>query len=121
MADMRVEELGMANPFVIASSPATRGAENVLKSAKCLPGAVTMRNFGHGMGGGSFIYPDAEAMYKGKQAFHSHAVGTQISDPMDSLEKYAEEVKKARDEMSRDIKLWVSVGHYSDIVKGGDW
>ena len=23
MADMRVEELGMANPFVIASSPAT--------------------------------------------------------------------------------------------------
>ena len=121
MADMRVEELGMANPFVIASSPATRGAENVLKSAKCLPGAVTMRNFGHGMGGGSFIYPDAEAMYKGEQAFHSHAVGTQISDPMDSLEKYAEEVKKARDEMSRDIKLWVSVGHYSDIVKGGDW
>ena len=48
MADMRVEELGMANPFVIASSPATRGAENVLKSAKCLPDAVTKRNFGHG-------------------------------------------------------------------------
>jgi len=23
--------------------------------------------------------------------------------------------------MDSDIKLWVSVGHYSDIVKGGDW
>lgn len=121
MADMRVEELGMINPFVIASSPATRGAENVIKSASCMPGAVTMRNFGHGMGGGSFIYPNADAMYKGNQAFHSHAVGTQTSDPMDSLEKYAEEVKKARDGMSKDVKLWVSVGHYSDIVKGGDW
>ena len=23
--------------------------------------------------------------------------------------------------MDRDIKLWVSVGHYSDIKAGGDW
>lgn len=23
--------------------------------------------------------------------------------------------------MDSDIKLWVSVGHYSDIVKGGNW
>lgn len=121
MADLRVESMDMINPFVIASSPATRGSENVIKSSKCRPGAITMRNFGHGMGGGSFIYPSADAMYKGQQAFHSHAVGTQMSDPMDSLEKYCEEVKKARAGIDKDIKLWVSVGHYNDIVKGGDW
>ncbi len=121
MADLRVEKFDMINPFVIASSPATRGSSNVIKCCECRPGAITMRNFGHGMGGGSFIYPSADAMYKGQQSFHSHAVGTQMPDSMDSLDKYCEEVKKARDGMDSDIKLWVSVGHYSDIVKGGDW
>ncbi len=121
MADLSVKAFDMINPFVIASSPATRGADNVIKSSACRPGAITMRNFGHGMGGGSFIYPNADAMYKGQQAFHSHAVGTQCSDPTDSLDKYSEEVRKARKNLDSDIKLWVSVGHYSDIVKGGDW
>lgn len=121
MADLYYEKLDMINPFVIASSPATRGADNVLKSAKCRPGAITMRNFGHGMGGGSFISPSADAMYKGQEAFHSHAVGRQLSDPVDSLDKYLEEVKRARKNLDSDIKLWVSVGHYNDIVKGGDW
>ncbi len=111
----------MINPFVIASSPATRGAENVLKSAACRPGAIVLRNFGHGMGGGSFIYPSADAMYKGQSAFHSHAVGTQMKDTMDSLDKYCMEVKKIKSKMDSDIKLWVSIGHYSDIVKGGSW
>ena len=55
MADMHVDCFDMINPFVIASSPATRGAENVIRSSSCHPGAVTMRNFGHGMGGGGFF------------------------------------------------------------------
>ncbi len=121
MADLHVDAFDMINPFVIASSPATRGADNVLRCASCRPGAIVLRNFGHGMGGGSFIYPSADAMYKGEAAFHSHAVGTQLSDPLDSLDKYCEEVRRIKREMDSDIKLWVSIGHYSDIVKGGDW
>ena len=121
MANLHVDAFDMINPFVIASSPATRGADNVLKSAESRPGAIVLRNYGHGMGGGSFIYPSAEAMYKGEPAFHSHAVGTQLPDTMNSLEQYCEEVKKIKEKMDSDIKLWVSIGHYSDIVKGGDW
>lgn len=121
MADLHSDAFDMINPFVIASSPATRGADNVLRCAECRPGAIVLRNFGHGIGGGSFIYPSADAMYKGQQAFHSHAVGTQKTDSLDSLEKYCEEVRKIKKNISSDIKLWVSIGHYSDIVKGGDW
>ena len=111
----------MINPFVVASSPATQGALNVLKSAKMRPGAIVLRNYGHGSGGGSFISPDSKAMFGGEMAIHSHAVGRQIPDSVDTLEKYCEEVHKIKKEMDSDIKLWVSVGHYSDIVKGGDW
>ena len=111
----------MINPFVVASSPATQGALNVLKSAKMRPGAIVLRNYGHGSGGGSFIGPDSKAMFGGEMAIHSHAVGRQIPDSVDTLEKYCEEVRKIKKEMDPDIKLWVSVGHYSDIVKGGDW
>ena len=121
MANLYVKELDMINPFVIASSPATQWAKNVLKIAKCRPGAIVLRNFGHGAGGGSFIGPDANAMYTGKQAFHSHAIGTRITDPINSLEQYCEEIRKIKKNMDSDIKLWVSVGHYSDIVKGGNW
>lgn len=121
MADLHVKAFDMINPFVIASSPATQGAKNVLKSAACRPGAIVLRNFGHGTGGGSFIYPNAAAMYKGEQTFHSHAVGTQAPDPINSLDKYCEEVRAIKDQMDSDVKLWVSLGHYSDIVKGGDW
>jgi dihydropyrimidine dehydrogenase (NAD+) subunit PreA len=120
MADMHVEKFGMINPFVIASSPATQGARNLLKSSASRPGALVLRNFGHGSGGGSFIYPDANAMYRGN-AFHSHAVGTQVPDDISTLEQYAQEVRDIKKELDSDIKLWVSVGHYSDIVKGGDW
>ena len=121
MADLHVDCFDMINPFVIASSPATRGARNVLKCSQVRPGAIVLRNYGHGMGGGSFIYPSADAMYKGQPAFHSHAVGSQMPDDMDSLEKYCEEVVKIKKAMDSDIKLWVSIGHYNDIVKGGAW
>lgn len=121
MADLYVKKFDMINPFVVASSPATQGALNVLKSAKMRPGAIVLRNYGHGSGGGSFIGPDSKAMFGGEMAIHSHAVGRQIPDSVDTLEKYCEEVHKIKKEMDSDIKLWVSVGHYSDIVKGGDW
>lgn len=67
MANLYVESLDMINPFVVASSPATQGARNVLKSAKMRPGAITLRNFGHGSGGGSFFGPDAKAAFSGQQ------------------------------------------------------
>lgn len=121
MADLYVKKFDMINPFVVASSPATQGAKNVLKTAKMRPGAIVLRNFGHGSGGGSFIGPDSSDMYAGNMAIHSHAVGRQIKDEVTTLEQYCEEVEKIKREMDSDIKLWVSVGHYSDIVKGGDW
>ncbi len=121
MADLYVKSLGMINPFVVASSPATQGARNVLKSAAMRPGAITMRNFGHGSGGGGFFYPGADAVFRGEPAFHSHAVGRQVPDRVETLEQYCEEVRTARAALDADIQLWVSVGHYSDIVKGGSW
>lgn len=121
MADLYVKEFDMINPFVVASSPATQGAKNVLKSAAMRPGAIVLRNFGHGSGGGSYIGPDSRAMYGGQMCIHSHAVGRQVPDTISTLEQYCEEVHKIKQNMDSDIKLWVSVGHYSDIVKGGDW
>ena len=58
MADLSVRELGLVNPVIIASSPATHGVKAVLKSAGARPGAVVMRNYGHGAGGGAFIIGD---------------------------------------------------------------
>lgn len=121
MADLYVKEFDMINPFVVASSPATHGARNVLKSAAMRPGAIVLRNFGHGSGGGSYIGPNSNAMFSGQMSIHSHAVGRQIKDSINTLEQYCEEVHKIKKEMDSDIKLWVSVGHYSDIAKGGNW
>lgn len=121
MADLYVKELNMINPFVIASSPATQGAGNVLKSASMRPGAIVLRNFGHGAGGGSYIGPDSKALYSGGMCIHSHAVGRQITDKISTLEQYCEEVERIKRSIDQDIRLWVSVGHYSDIAKGGDW
>lgn len=121
MANMHIDCFDMINPFVIASSPATRGADNVIKSSACRPGAITMRNFGHGMGGGGFFYPSFDAVIKGQPAFHSHAVGRQCPDKISSLDEYCEEVKKARRDMYPETKLWASVGHYHDIEKYPDW
>ncbi|MGN1019248.1 MAG: 4Fe-4S binding protein [Aristaeellaceae bacterium] len=121
MADLSVKALGLINPFIVASSPATQGAKNVLKSARMRPGALVMRNFGHGSGGGSCFGPGAKAAYAGQPCFHSHAVGRQIPDRIATLEQYCEEVRAARKALDSDIRLWVSIGHYSDIVRGGDW
>lgn len=121
MADLYVKEFDMINPFVVASSPATQGARNVLKTSAMRPGAIVLRNFGHGAGGGSYIGPDSRAMYSGKMCIHSHAVGRQIKDRISTLEQYCEEVKTIKESLDQDIRLWVSVGHYSDIAKGGDW
>ena len=67
MADLYVKKFDMINPFVVASSPATQGALNVLKSAKMRPGAIVLRNYGHGSGGGSFIGPGSQAMFGGER------------------------------------------------------
>lgn len=121
MADLYVKEFDMINPFVVASSPATQGAKNVLKTASIRPGAIVLRNFGHGAGGGSFIGPDSKALFSGQMVMHSHAVGTQIADRIENLDQYCEEIRAIKRDMDSDIKLWVSIGHYSDIVKGGNW
>ena len=121
MADLTVKKLDMINPLVIASSPATQGARNVLKSSKIRPGAIVLRNYGHGAGGGSYVGPDTKAMYSGQHAVHSHGIGNQIKDVVSTLEQYCEEVRTIKKSMDSDIKLWVSVGHYSDIAKGGSW
>ena len=111
----------MINPFIIAASPATQGVKAVLKSAQALPGAISMRNFGHGAGGGSLTAPSGEAMRNGEPAIQIHALGTQIKDMFNSLEEYCEGVYAVRRQMPSDVKLWVSVGHFSDIAGGKDW
>ena len=101
MADLYVKSLDLINPFIVASSPATQGAKNVLKSAKMRPGALVMRNFGHGSGGGSYFGPGANAAYAGQACYHSHAVGRQIPDKVATL---GPEVQKAAEEKFRQIQ-----------------
>lgn len=122
MADLRIEKFGMENPFVIASSPATQGVAAVVKSSQAMPGAVVMRNFGHGAGGGSYIYPSLDDMAAGRPVIQSHAEGTQIKDSFDSLESYCEGLHKARKKMPDSVRLWASIGHFLDTEAGGlDW
>ncbi len=121
MTDLYVKELDLANPFIIASSPATQGVKAVLKSAGAMPGCVVMRNFGHGAGGGAYLGPSGAAMRAGADAIQSHAIGTQIKDKFASIEEFYEGVRTVRREMPGAVKLWVSIGHYSDIAAGGDW
>ena len=122
MADLSVKSLGLHNPFVIAASPATQGAFAVLKSASSKPGAVTMRNFGHGAGDGSLVLPSTEALRTGKPAQQSHALGARLNDPFDSLDDYCAAVTHVRREMPPEVKLWVSIGHFRDLTTPGrDW
>jgi dihydropyrimidine dehydrogenase (NAD+) subunit PreA len=116
MAELAVKELGMSNPFVIAASPATHGEHAVLKSAGARPGAVVMRNYRHGGGGGSLNLPSAQDLVEGRDAVQIHAVGNQIEDSYGSLEEYCESVARVRKAMPGDVRLWVSVGHFQDTV-----
>ena len=122
MADLFVKAFGMINPFIVAASPATQGVSAMLKSAAAMPGAVVMRNYGHGAGGGSLLTPSARDLRAGKDAAQSHAIGFAATDGFTSLEGYCDAVSTVRRKMPKDVKLWVSVGHYGDTVKpGGDW
>jgi len=122
MADLSVKELGLINPFVIAASPATQGVSAMLKSAAVRPGAVAMRNFGHGAGGGSLLIPSTSERRAGRDAAQSHAIGFSTTDGFASLEDFCSAVSRVRKDMPPDVKLWVSVGHYGDTVKPGvDW
>jgi len=122
MADLRVKALDLINPFVIAASPATQGVYGMLKSAAARPGAIAMRNFGHGAGGGSLVLPSVQDLRAGKDAIQSHAMGFTATDGFDSLENFCHAVTRVRTDMPSDVKLWVSVGHFGDTVKPGvDW
>ncbi len=122
MVDLSVQALGLANPFVVAASPATHGAFAVLKSARARPGAVTMRNLGHGAGDGSLVLPSTDEMGAGRHAIQSHALGARLQDPFPSLEAYCEAVSRVRREMPDEVKLWVSIGHFRDLTTPGrDW
>lgn len=122
MVDLSVKSLGLRNPFVIAASPATQGAFAVLKSARAHPGAVTMRNFGHGAGDGSLVLPSTVDLRTGKHAMQSHALGARLDDPFASLDDYCTAVAQVRQEMPADVKLWVSIGHFHDLITPGkDW
>ena len=118
MADLNVKAFNMINPIVIGSSPATQGVKAVVKSARAMPGAIAMRNFGHGAGGGSY---NGEDHRPGQMRTQIHALGTRIPDEFANLEAYCEGVKKARSLLPGDIRLWVSVGHFSDLVRPFDW
>ena len=118
MADLRVNAFNMVNPIVIGSSPATQGVKAVLKSARAKPGAIAMRNFGHGAGGGSY---NGEGHRPGHMRTQIHALGTRIPDEFASLEAYCEGVRKARSLLDDDVRLWVSVGHFSDLIRPFNW
>lgn len=121
MADLYVKKFDMINPFVVASSPATQGALNVLKSAKMRPGAIVLRNYGHGSGGGSFIGPDSKASRRERWPSTAMLWAVKSQTVSTRWKNIVRKFTKSKREMDSDIKLWVSVGHYSDIVKGGDW
>ncbi len=122
MVDTSVPSLGLANPFIVASSPATQGYRAVLKSAQALPGAVVMRNYRHGAGGGGLVSPSAEDMEAGRAATEIHALGQTARDPFASFDEYVETVARLRREIPAAVRLWVSVGHFSDTVTGAvDW
>ena len=80
MTNLQVPSLGLVNPFIIAASPATQGLPAVLKSAQARPGAVVMRNYGHGAGGGSRVLPSTRDLRDGRDALQIHALGGQARD-----------------------------------------
>ena len=122
MVDLSTPALGLANPFIVASSPATQGPRAVLKSAQALPGAVVMRNYRHGAGGGGLVSPSADDMAAGRAATQIHALGQTAKDPFSSFDEYCEAVAYLRRELPARVKLWVSVGHFADTVNAGvDW
>lgn len=112
------KKFGLKNPFVIGSSPATHGAFGVLKSARANPGAIVMRNFGHGAGGGSEIRPYGANMPGGALCAQSHALATSMNDKYDTFPAFLDDVARARDQLDPSIKLWVSVGYLIDIGVG---
>jgi len=122
MADMSVKALNTINPFIVAASPATQGVASILRTADTRPGAVVMRNYGHGAGGGNLLIPSAKELREGQDAAQSHALGEKAADGFASLDAYCEAVSEVRRRMPADVRLWVSVGHYGDTVKPGvDW
>jgi len=87
-----------------------------------LPGAVVMRNYRHGAGGGGLVSPSTEDMLSGRAATQIHALGQTAKDPYASFDEYVETVARLRKEIPSAVRLWVSVGHFGDTVSGAvDW
>ena len=125
MINLRVDSLGLANPFIIAASPATQGLPALLKSAQARPGAVVMRNYGHGAGGGSLVLPSTRDLRDGGDALQIHALGRQVRDPFRSFQEYCQAITDVRTQMAPEVKLWVSLGHHKSTAGSGiserDW
>lgn len=121
MANTYVKKFDMQNPFVIAASPATHGARNVIKSAAAKPGAIVMRNYGHTAGGGSEIRPYGAQMAAGAACQQSHALAASLTEDYASYQDYIDDVARARDGMDPSVKLWVSVGYLLDLRPDFDW
>ena len=52
----------------------------------------------------------------------SHALGARMKDPHSLLEAFCEAVAQVRKEMPDAAQLWVSIGHFLDLVTPGkDW
>ena len=78
--DLRVKSLGLKKPLYRGFFARHARAEGVLKSAQGHPGAIVMRNFGHGAGGGSIILPAGANMLGGQACVQSHALGASLPD-----------------------------------------
>lgn len=111
MADLRVDALGLENPFIIAASPATHGYDAALKSARSRPGAIVLRNFGHRVGGGSVLLPHGQITGFG-------GTGT---DACATSGEYFRMVSRVRKDVPAAVRVWVSIGHPSDLGGGTDW
>lgn len=121
MADTFERHFGIKNPFVIASSPATHGVANILKSAQAKPGAIVMRNYGHTVGGGSEIRPYGAQMARGEACQQTHALATNLTEDYTCFQEYIDDVARVRDQLDPDVKLWVSVGYLLDLNPDCNW
>ena len=121
MADIRVDALGLENPFIIAASPATQGYAAAVKSARVMPGAIVLRNFGHRVGGGSVLLPSGAGAQGAKMGGQINGFGGTGKDVCSTPAEYYRMVARVRKDVPAAVRVWVSIGHPSDLNGGVDW
>lgn len=121
MTNTYVSQFGMANPFMVSASPATHGMKAALKTASAKPGAIVMRNYGHMAGGGSHLSTLGDRMLNGVDCTQSHAHGHFFPEPYPSFESYVDDVRRTRDILDPEIKVWASIGHFLDLTGSVAW